>query len=57
MWNVTSPLDKSMWGSDHAISLRTDALAKMVRDIRLIEKAIGDGVKRVYDSEKVRWRN
>lgn len=46
-------LDRSMWGSDHAISLEPKALAQMVRDIRLIEQAMGDGVKRVYESEKV----
>lgn len=46
-------LDRCMWGSDHAISLEPDTLTKMVRDIRLIEKALGDGVKRVYDSEKM----
>ncbi len=46
-------LDRGMWGSDHAISLEPKALAQMVRDIRLIEQAMGDGVKRVYESEKV----
>ncbi len=45
-------LDRGMWGSDHAISLEPKALAQMVRDIRLIERAMGDGVKRVYESEK-----
>ena len=45
-------LDRGMWGSDHAISLEPDELKQMVREIRLIEKAMGDGVKRVYDSEK-----
>ncbi|WP_319409710.1 N-acetylneuraminate synthase family protein [uncultured Desulfosarcina sp.] len=46
-------LDRGMWGSDHAISLEPKDLAQMVRDIRLIEQAMGDGVKRVYDSEKI----
>jgi N-acetylneuraminate synthase len=45
-------LDRDMWGSDHAISLEPEALAQMVRDIRLVERAMGDGVKRVYESEK-----
>lgn len=45
-------LNHSMWGSDHAISLEPEELTKMVRDIRLLEKAMGDGVKRVYESEK-----
>ena len=38
-------LDRSMWGSDQAISLEPDELIQMVREIRLIEKAMGDGVK------------
>ena len=45
-------LDRRMWGSDQPISLKPDALAQMVSDIRLIEQAMGDGVKRVYESEK-----
>lgn len=45
-------LDRCMWGSDHAVSLDPGALKKMVKHIRLIEKALGDGIKRVYDSEK-----
>jgi N-acetylneuraminate synthase len=45
-------LDRCMWGSDQAISLEPDALVRLVKDIRLVEKAIGDGIKRVYDSEK-----
>jgi N-acetylneuraminate synthase len=44
-------LDRSMWGSDQAASLEPKGFAQMVRDIRAIEAAIGDGVKRVYDSE------
>jgi N-acetylneuraminate synthase len=44
--------DRNLWGSDHAISLEPDEFIKMVSNIRLIEKALGDGVKRVYDSEK-----
>lgn len=44
-------LDRSMWGSDQAASLEPKGFAQMVRDIRAIEAAIGDGVKRVWDSE------
>ena len=44
-------LSRDLWGSDQAASLEPQGFAKMVRDIRAIEKAIGDGVKRVYDSE------
>lgn len=45
-------LDRCMWGSDHGISLEPDELSKMTQDIRLVEKALGDGVKRVYESER-----
>jgi N-acetylneuraminate synthase len=45
-------LDRAMWGSDHAASLEPSGITRLVRDIRLIETALGDGVKRVYDSEK-----
>lgn len=44
-------LDRSMWGSDQAASIEPQGFARMVRDIRVIESAMGDGVKRVYDSE------
>ncbi|MEM7285169.1 MAG: N-acetylneuraminate synthase family protein [Actinomycetota bacterium] len=44
-------LDRTMWGSDHAASLEPGGLDRLVRDIRVIEAAMGDGVKRVYDSE------
>lgn len=45
-------LDRAMWGSDHAASVEPGGLMRLVRDIRVIEAAMGDGVKRVYDSEQ-----
>lgn len=45
-------LDRTMWGSDHAASLEPTGLEHLVRDIRVIEMALGDGVKRVFDSER-----
>lgn len=45
-------LDRTMWGSDHAASLEPTGLEHLVRDIRVIETALGDGVKRVFDSER-----
>jgi len=45
-------LDRAMWGSDHAASLEPNGLTRLVRDIRLIETSMGDGVKRVLDREK-----
>ncbi len=44
-------LDRGMWGSDHAISLEPKELAAQVREIRLVEEALGDGVKRVNERE------
>lgn len=44
-------LDRAMWGSDQAASVEPWGFMRLVRDIRAIEKALGDGVKRVYDSE------
>jgi N-acetylneuraminate synthase len=44
-------LDRAMWGSDHAASLEPNGMTRLVRDIRLMETAMGDGVKRVLDRE------
>lgn len=53
-------LDRAMWGSDQAASVEPQGLQRLVRDVRVIEAAMGDGTKRVYDSElpmraKLRW--
>lgn len=44
-------IDRTMKGSDHAASLEPAGLQKLVRDIRSIEKAMGNGVKKIRDSE------
>jgi N-acetylneuraminate synthase len=44
-------LDRSMWGSDQAASVEPGGMQRLVRDIRDIELALGDGVKKVYESE------
>ncbi len=44
-------LDRSLWGSDHAASLEPNGITRLIRDIRLVETAMGDGVKRVIDRE------
>ncbi|KZE89929.1 N-acetylneuraminate synthase family protein [Microbacterium sp. TNHR37B] len=44
-------LDRTMWGSDHSASLEPAGLEHLVRDIRVIEEALGDGVKRVFPGE------
>jgi N-acetylneuraminate synthase len=44
-------LDRAMWGSDHAASLEPEGFSHLVRDIRIIGEAMGDGVKRVFPGE------
>jgi N-acetylneuraminate synthase len=44
-------LDRSMWGSDHAASLEPNGIMRMIRDIRLVEEALGDGVRSVSAAE------
>lgn len=44
-------LDRAMWGSDQAASVEPWGLMRMVRDIRVIQDALCDGVKQVYESE------
>lgn len=45
-------LDRAMWGTDQAASVEMVGLQRMVQYIRDIETSLGDGVKRVYESEK-----
>ncbi len=45
-------LDRSMFGSDQSASIEPQGFGRMCRDIRAVEAALGDGVKRVYDTEK-----
>ncbi|MGH2464883.1 MAG: N-acetylneuraminate synthase family protein [Candidatus Limnocylindrales bacterium] len=44
-------LDRAMWGSDQAASLEPNGIMRVVRDIRLVEEALGDGAKAVTPSE------
>lgn len=44
-------LDRTAYGSDQASSIEPHGFAHLTRDISEIEKAMGDGVKRVYESE------
>ena len=44
-------LDRSMWGSDQAASLEPNGITRLIRDIRLVEQSMGDGIKRVYERE------
>ena len=45
-------LDNAMYGSDQAASVEPSGLIRLVRDIRVIEKALGNGVKSVYEGEQ-----
>lgn len=44
-------LDRALWGSDQAASVEIGGMFRMVKDIRDIEKALGNGIKTVYESE------
>ncbi len=44
-------LDRAMWGNDQAASVEPGGFARLVKYIRVTEEALGDGVKKVYESE------
>ena len=50
-------LSQSMYGSDQAASLAPVGLNRMIRDIRLVEKILGDGKKRIWKSEIPAMKN
>jgi N-acetylneuraminate synthase/sialic acid synthase len=45
-------LNRAMKGTDHAFSLEPIGMKKMVRDLRRLKIALGDGKKTTFDSEK-----
>lgn len=45
-------LDRAMWGTDHSASLELSGLQHLIRDLKRIKICLGNGVKKVYDSEK-----
>jgi N-acetylneuraminate synthase len=45
-------LDRAMWGTDQAASVEPGGIERLVKYLRVTEQALGDGVKRVYESEK-----
>lgn len=45
-------LDRAMWGSDQSASVEPQGVAHLVKYIRVTEKSLGDGIKKVYDSEQ-----
>jgi N-acetylneuraminate synthase len=44
-------LDRAMWGSDQAASVEPGGFERLVKYIRVSEESLGDGVKKVYESE------
>jgi N-acetylneuraminate synthase len=44
-------LDRAMWGSDQAASVEPGGFERLVKYIRVTEQSVGDGVKKVYESE------
>jgi len=44
-------IDRTLYGHDQSASLEFTGLQRLARDIRLIDKILGDGKKRIYDSE------
>ena len=45
-------LDRAMWGSDQAASVEPGGFERLVKYIRVTEASLGNGVKKVYDSEQ-----
>ncbi|MBA7653808.1 N,N'-diacetyllegionaminic acid synthase [subsurface metagenome] len=44
-------IDRAMWGTDQSASIEFSGLRRLVRDLNLIDKWLGDGIKRLYESE------
>jgi N-acetylneuraminate synthase len=44
-------LDRAMWGTDQAASVEPHGFERLVKYIRVVEEALGDGKKQVYESE------
>ena len=44
-------LDRTMYGSDQSASLEPKGFSKLLRDVRIIDSAMGDGVKKINETE------
>ena len=44
-------IDRTAYGHDQAASLEEPGLRRMIRDVKLIDEILGDGEKRVWESE------
>jgi N-acetylneuraminate synthase len=49
-------LDRAMWGSDQAASVEPGGFERLVKYIRVSEACLGNGIKKVYESEKPSMR-
>jgi N-acetylneuraminate synthase len=49
-------LDRAMWGTDQAASVEPTGFDRLVKYIRVTEQSLGDGIKQVYESEKISLR-
>ena len=49
-------LDRAMWGTDQSASVEPQGLVRLVKDIRAIESAMGDGKKVITDGERQAMR-
>jgi len=45
-------LDRAMWGSDQAASVEPGGFERLIKYIRVSEASLGDGVKKIYESER-----
>ncbi len=45
-------LDRAMWGSDQAASIEPQGVERLGKYIRVVEQAMGDGIKRIYETEE-----
>ena len=44
-------IDRTLYGHDQAASLEPEGMRRLVRDVRMIDEIMGDGVKRIWKSE------
>ena len=45
-------LDRSMWGTDQQASIEPLGFARLIKDVRAVEKSLGKPIKIVYPEEK-----
>lgn len=44
-------LDRSMWGTDQKSSIEPLGLARLIRDLEIVQASLGNGIKKIYKSE------